>query len=218
MQRAYDSAKRRHDVGTLEEDATAIFDRKSNENDNGMYIDNNNTFEAEDDEFGMKDAIPLLSEKKVRRISESVKNRIEILYNLRFLKTLNCKRRLLSTLNYFKAVEKRLSHDFIIDDDNNIKFNNDNFSLNNNNDNYINDISYLENRMFSKEEKQWHVRQPYDNFDKMYDSAIITLQKLEQSMLKIGSSCIQNFEASSTPSDEYDHNHQQQHVVDRAEF
>ena len=210
--------KRRHDVGTLEEDATAIFDRKSNENDNGMYIDNNNTFEAEDDEFGMKDAIPLLSEKKVRRISESVKNRIEILYNLRFLKTLNCKRRLLSTLNYFKAVEKRLSHDFIIDDDNNIKFNNDNFSLNNNNDNYINDISYLENRMFSKEEKQWHVRQPYDNFDKMYDSAIITLQKLEQSMLEIGSSCIQNFEASSTPSDEYDHNNQQQHVVDRAEI
>ena len=57
------------------------------------------------------------------------------------------------------------------------------------------------------------VRQPYDNFDKMYDSAIITLQKLEQSMLEIGSSCIQNFEASSTPSDEYDHNNQQQHVM-----
>ena len=39
-----------------------------------MYIDNDNTFEAEDDGFGMKDAIPLLSERKVRRISESVKN------------------------------------------------------------------------------------------------------------------------------------------------
>ena len=101
----------------MKEETKPIKKEKSNENDNGMYIDNNNTFEAEDDEFGMKDAIPLLSEKKVRRISESVKNRIEILYNLRFLKTLNCKRRLLSTLNYFKAVEKRLSHDFIIDDE-----------------------------------------------------------------------------------------------------
>ena len=37
-------------------------------------------------------------------------------------------------------------------------------------------------------------------------------------MLEIGSSCIQNFEALSTPSDEYDHNNQQQHVVDRAEI
>ena len=100
--------KRNADIGTLQEDATAVFGRESNYDENTMNYD--------EDEDAQKGKIPLLSEHNVRRISESVRNRIKIVHNLRYLKTVSCRHRLLTSVNYLKCVEKRLSSDFSVDE------------------------------------------------------------------------------------------------------
>ena len=81
----------------------AVFGRESNYDENTMNYD--------EDEGAQNGKIPLYQNITCAD-SESVKNRIKIVYNLRYLKTVSCQHRLLTSVNYLKCVEKRLSYDF----------------------------------------------------------------------------------------------------------
>ena len=58
----------------------------------------------------------------------------------------------------------------------------------------INDNTYMTGTIFSDEKQEWHVRQPYCDFDKMYDSSLRVFKKIEHNILEIGSSYIREFE------------------------
>ena len=154
-----------------------------------------------------KGKIPLLSEHNVRRISESVRNRIKIVHNLRYLKTVSCRHRLLTSVNYLKCVEKRLSSDFSVDER---LSKGEQVGINEYSS--INDNAYMAGTIFSDEKQEWHVRQPYSNFDKMYDSSLKVFKKIEHNILEIGSSYIRKFEGEKSKDDA------NLHVADRAEI
>ena len=191
--------KRNADIGTLQEDATAVFGRESDYDENTMNYD--------EDEGAQNGKIPLLSEHNVRRISESVKNRIKIVLNLRYLKTLSCRHRLLTSVNYLKCVEKRLSYDFSVDER---LSKGEQVGINEYAN--INDNTYMTGTIFSDEKQEWHVRQPYCDFDKMYDSSIRVFKKIEHNILEIGSSYIRQFEGGKSQDGA------NLHVADRAEI
>ena len=56
------------------------------------------------------------------------------------------------------------------------------------------------------------MRQPYSNFDKMYDSSLKVFKKIEHNILEIGSSYIRKFEGEKSKDDA------NLHVADRAEI